>query len=217
MLEIIKADMPGSLELNRLKYIAEWITPVKYPKRFATKFFMYVQKPSEACDSKEDGQEIVGLEWVDPVSLLRVYLEEPGKYILFPPQYHILSTFASQFPSFESIQRWQGVLPDPYSFLKRVPLTENEQTIHVSTTTPWVTPFLPLKTAESVRGDDKVEVFSLPGDTVQQPHRFTTYIDRNVPGLLSIKQTELESRFNTLGLSGSINPFSVSNEGLSKL
>ncbi|KAJ9067145.1 Nucleoside diphosphate-linked moiety X motif 19, mitochondrial, variant 2 [Entomophthora muscae] len=212
LLEIIKSESSGRLEMNRLKYIAEWITPPKYPKRFATKFFLCVQNPSETFESKEDGQEIVGLEWVDPVSFLAVYSKEPGKYILFPPQYHILSTFANEFPSFQSILRWQVLLPDPYAFLKKVPVNEETQSVHLSTTTPWVTPFLPLKITEDIFDNHKVESFKLPGDSSKQPHQFTTYIDSKVPGALSIKNITLKSKFNTLNFPGSINPFSIPNE-----
>ncbi len=62
-----------TLSLDRLSYVAHWVTPEAVPKRFDTRFFVAVVSRNDFA--KEDMSEIVAHEWVTPTDALARFRE----------------------------------------------------------------------------------------------------------------------------------------------
>jgi len=75
------ADHQLQPALDRLVHVAHWITPVSYPKRFSTHFFL-APAPFERDASHEEG-ELEDAFWMQPQQALLWHRE--GRYKLMEP------------------------------------------------------------------------------------------------------------------------------------
>ena len=57
------------LRLDSLTSLAHWITPISEPRRFDTRFYVALAPVGQAAVA--DGNEIVGIEWVNPAEAAR--------------------------------------------------------------------------------------------------------------------------------------------------
>lgn len=73
-------------DYHALTYVSRWITPLRFPKRFDTRFFI-AQMP-EGQHLAHDGSEAVHSEWVAPLDLLARF--EAGQEFIFPPTFWML-------------------------------------------------------------------------------------------------------------------------------
>ena len=69
------------LDLDDLRYVSHWITPVGPPKRFDTRFFLATMPANQR--PVHDGGETVDSVWVRPVEALR--LAEEGEFSMIMP------------------------------------------------------------------------------------------------------------------------------------
>lgn len=76
------------LRANELLVLSHWTTPIKFPKRFATWFF--VAEFPESQVARPDGDEAIDVAWWAPSSALA--LVHSGELTLAPPQYITLHT-----------------------------------------------------------------------------------------------------------------------------
>lgn len=69
------------LGTGRLRYLARWITPGWFPRRFDTRFFGTIVSPDARCTLL--GDELVEYRWITPAAALQLHLA--GEMQLMPP------------------------------------------------------------------------------------------------------------------------------------
>jgi len=69
-----------TLSLDRLTYVAHWITPEAVPKRFDTRFFFALVSRDDTAT--EDMSEIVAHEWITPENALARFQEGSLRLVL---------------------------------------------------------------------------------------------------------------------------------------
>ena len=77
----VVADEGLRLDLDELRYVSHWITPVGPPKRFDTRFFLAVMPENQR--PAHDGGETVDSVWIRPADALR--LAEEGSFSMILP------------------------------------------------------------------------------------------------------------------------------------
>ncbi|WP_353506444.1 hypothetical protein [Variovorax sp. J31P207] len=87
------------LDVNRLHYIAHWITPVGMPKRFDTRFFLGVHEGEHLVE--HDNVEVLEHGWFDPATLLA----QPGGRKLLDVTRSTLGLL-SEFDTLEALMQW---------------------------------------------------------------------------------------------------------------
>ena len=69
------------LATGRLRYLARWITPDWFPRRFDTQFFATIVSPDARCTLL--GDELVEYRWITPAAALQLHLADEMQ--LMPP------------------------------------------------------------------------------------------------------------------------------------
>ena len=78
------------LDLAALRPFARWITPAAEPRRFDTRFFLFVADP--ALRGEHDGHETTASFWATPRDVLRRF--GAGELQLAPPTHRVLEVLA---------------------------------------------------------------------------------------------------------------------------
>ncbi len=78
------------IDLGALHPLARWITPVSEPRRFDTRFYLWV---STGSTGEHDGREVTASFWASPAELLERFTA--GTVQLAPPTHRVLSTLAA--------------------------------------------------------------------------------------------------------------------------
>ena len=63
------ASSPHELDIDRLTYFSNWITPSVFPIRFDTRFFLAVE--AGGVDATFNHEELIGVDWVPPLEVLQ--------------------------------------------------------------------------------------------------------------------------------------------------
>ena len=63
------ASSPHELDIDRLTYFSNWITPSVFPIRFDTRFFLAVE--AGEVDATFNHEELIGVDWVPPLEVLQ--------------------------------------------------------------------------------------------------------------------------------------------------
>ena len=79
------------LDLFALHAFARWVTPVTEPRRFDTRFFLFVATP--ALEGRHDGHETTASFWSTPARVLERF--DRGELLLAPPTHRTLEILAS--------------------------------------------------------------------------------------------------------------------------
>jgi 8-oxo-dGTP pyrophosphatase MutT (NUDIX family) len=87
------------LAVDRLHYVAHWITPPVRPKRFDTRFFLTTVDQDQ--QAQHDTVETVHHQWIRPLDMLSS--EQAGRLML--PQRSVLESLAA-FDSLSAIVQW---------------------------------------------------------------------------------------------------------------
>jgi hypothetical protein len=84
--------------LDRLFYLARWITPINNPRRWDTRFL--VARAPAGQEAIADGSETVSCAWYTPSAALAAY--EAGRIALMPPTVRTLDDL-SRFTSVDAV------------------------------------------------------------------------------------------------------------------
>ncbi|KAI9290746.1 hypothetical protein K502DRAFT_345116 [Neoconidiobolus thromboides FSU 785] len=203
--DLIKTQALGKLNLTNLKFIASWLTPKHYPKRFLTNYYLSILT-SHSIPPTSDNLEIQETRWVDIKELIDSYENDnKNKILLFPPQYYLLCEL-NKF-SYEGIIDWYQKFPNHHDYLLR---DSNNPDF---TTTPWVSCYCPLRVGSEQIGKDRREMMSLSGEVKpdEMTHGFNAYFKNGNKGLgmdgIKLIKKGVKNEFN-----GVKNPFSCLNE-----
>ena len=92
-----------------LIHFAHWITPVTFPKRFDTHFFLAEMPAGQVAQF--DATETIGGEWVRPAEALTAY--EQGQFPLVFATIHQLRDLAIFATPMDALTSWRGRVPQP--------------------------------------------------------------------------------------------------------
>lgn len=95
------------LDLDDLRYVSHWITPVGPPKRFDTRFFLATMPEDQR--PVHDGGETVESVWIRPVDALR--LADEGQFSMIMPTIANLEPLADLLSVAEALA-WADALGD---------------------------------------------------------------------------------------------------------
>jgi len=100
-------ELNAQPDLERLRLVQNWVTPLHVPSRFDTFFFIAVA--NSARGAEVDGMETVRLAWLPPSVWLDHY--ERQDVSLLPPQYYLLSTLAG-LPQLDDLSELCGAIDE---------------------------------------------------------------------------------------------------------
>lgn len=89
-LQSLLAETGVRLSTGKLRYLARWITPGWFPRRFDTRFFVTMVPPDARCSLL--GDELVEFRWITPSAALELHLEQEMQ--LMPPTVDTLRRLA---------------------------------------------------------------------------------------------------------------------------
>jgi len=94
-------------DLDSLKLVQRWVTPLHVPKRFDT--FFFVAAVEGAKGAAADGNETTRLAWLPPSQVLAFH--DTQDVSLLPPQYYQLATLAA-FPQLQAVRQHLATLDE---------------------------------------------------------------------------------------------------------
>lgn len=80
-LQALLAESGARLGTSKLRYLARWITPGWFPRRFDTRFFVTMVPPDAQCTLL--GDELVEFRWITPSAALQLNLKQEMQ--MMPP------------------------------------------------------------------------------------------------------------------------------------
>ena len=96
--------------LDRLFFIAWWITPEAEPRRYDTRFFLTVLDDAEGQDASHDNREVVSSLWLAPGEAVRRHLAGED-FFLAPPTLQTLRTLSPCRSAQEAIAAFEPPRP----------------------------------------------------------------------------------------------------------
>ncbi|KAK9708975.1 hypothetical protein K7432_009317 [Basidiobolus ranarum] len=176
--------------VEQLTHFSNWITPINYPKRYDTHFFLtFLNVDLNELESTiiADGQESVHTVWYTPSQALRAF--EKGEITLFPPQWYTLNELSQS----KTISELRGYLSKCDKIVPFVPQFQkaNSEEIH---NFPTIENTDTVKLFSMLPGD---ESYSLPSVAVSKPgnrHRLWICKDKNTQRMFSIQLEKSEAK-----------------------
>ena len=114
------------LDLNDLRYVSHWITPIGPPKRFDTRFFL--ARSPEGQEPLHDGGETVESCWITPKEAQRLHSE--GKFEMIMPTVANLKPLLT-CSSVNDAMAWAESLSEIPAILPAIGITENGTEVYM--------------------------------------------------------------------------------------
>jgi|TARA_B110000196_G_scaffold900_1_gene799 8-oxo-dGTP pyrophosphatase MutT (NUDIX family) len=114
------------LDLNDLRYVSHWITPIGPPKRFDTRFFL--ARSPEGQEPLHDGGETVESCWITPADAQRLHSE--GKFEMIMPTVANLEPLLT-CSSVDEAMAWAESLSEIPAILPAIATTENGTEVYM--------------------------------------------------------------------------------------
>ena len=114
------------LDLNDLRYVSHWITPIGPPKRFDTRFFL--ARSPEGQEPLHDGGETVESCWITPREAQRLHSD--GKFEMIMPTVANLKPLLT-CSSVNDAMAWAESLSEIPAILPAISVTENGTEVYM--------------------------------------------------------------------------------------
>jgi len=101
----VMESLGGKLPTDRLTFIGHWVTPVREPYRYDTRFFA-TEVPTD-CEAFPDGTELVESTWLTPDRALA--LNEEGRLPMVPPTIETLRALSPYLDPEKALRHLGGM------------------------------------------------------------------------------------------------------------